>query len=102
KAWAMTGWRIGWTISPGPVAKAMTALQSHTTSNAATVSQHAALAALTLGEPVEQAVRAMVAEFRARRDAALPVLRASRTLTVLPPEGAFYFYAKVPGAGAGP
>ena len=102
KAWAMTGWRIGWTISPGPVAKAMTALQSHTTSNAATVSQHAALAALTLGEPVERAVRAMVAEFRARRDAALPVLRASRTLTVLPPEGAFYFYVKVPGAGAGP
>jgi aspartate aminotransferase len=102
KAYAMTGWRIGWTISPKPVAQAMNALQSHTTSNAATVSQHAALAALTLGEPVDRAVAAMVAEFKARRDAALPILRAARALTVLPPEGAFYFYLKVPGAGAVP
>jgi aspartate aminotransferase len=102
KAWAMTGWRIGWTVSPPAVAKAMTAVQSHTTSNAATVSQHAALAALTLGAPVEEAVRTMVAEFRARRDAALPLLRASRALTVLEPEGAFYFYVRVPGAGSVP
>lgn len=102
KAWAMTGWRIGWTISPKEVAKAMTAFQSHTTSNAATVSQYAALAALTLGEPVEATVRTMVAEFKARRDAALPILRASRALTVLEPQGAFYFYLKVPGAGSVP
>jgi aspartate aminotransferase len=102
KAWAMTGWRIGWTISPAAVAKAMTAFQSHTTSNAATVSQHAALAALTLGEPVERTVRDMVAEFRARRDAAMPILAASPKLTVLPPDGAFYFYIKVPGAGSVP
>jgi aspartate aminotransferase len=102
KAWAMTGWRVGWTISPPAVAKAMAALQSHTTSNTATVSQHAALAALTLGEPVEATVRAMVKEFRARRDAALPILQKSRALTVLPPDGAFYFYVKVPGAGSVP
>ena len=102
KAYAMTGWRIGWSISPKPVARAMTALQSHMTSNAATVSQHAALAALTLGDPVEHSVRAMVAEFKRRRDAALPVLRASDNLTVLQPEGAFYFYLKVPGAGSVP
>ena len=101
KAYAMTGWRIGWTISPPAVAKAMTALQSHTTSNAATVSQYAALAALTLGDPVEQAVRAMVAEFKARRDAALPILRSSSALTVLQPSGAFYFYVRVPGTGEG-
>jgi len=102
KAYAMTGWRIGWTVSPAPVAKAMAALQSHTTSNAATVSQHAALAALTLGDPVERAVCAMVTEFRARRDAALPILQAAPTLTVLPAEGAFYFYVKAPGAGTMP
>lgn len=102
KAWAMTGWRVGWTISPAPVAQAMTALQSHTTSNAAAVSQHAALAALTIGASVDDAVRAMIDEFRARRDAALPILKASRALTVLPPEGAFYFYLRVPGAGSGP
>ena len=100
KAYAMTGWRIGWTIAPAAVSKAMNAFQSHTTSNAATVSQHAALAALTLGEPVEQAIRAMVAEFKQRRDAALPILRSSKALTVLDPAGAFYFYLKVPGAGA--
>lgn len=100
KAYAMTGWRIGWTISPPAVAKAMNAFQSHTTSNAATVSQHAALAALTLGDPVEKAVHAMVAEFKARRDAALPILRAATSLTVLQPAGAFYFYLKVPGTGA--
>ncbi|MFN0097474.1 MAG: pyridoxal phosphate-dependent aminotransferase [Gemmatimonadaceae bacterium] len=98
KAYAMTGWRIGWTISPTAVAKAMGALQSHTTSNPATVSQYAALAALTLGAPLESAVAAMVAEFKARRDAALPILRASPHLTVLEPAGAFYFYVKVPGA----
>ena len=102
KAWAMTGWRVGWTISPGPVAKAMTALQSHTTSNTATVAQYAAHAALTLGESVDATVRAMVAEFKTRRDAALPILRASKAITVLPPEGAFYFYIKAPGAGREP
>ncbi len=66
------------------------------------MSQHAALAALTLGAPVEDAVRSMVAEFKKRRDAALPLLRASSSLTVLQPEGAFYFYLKVPGAGSVP
>jgi aspartate aminotransferase len=102
KAWAMTGWRVGWTISPTAVAKAMGALQSHTTSNTATVAQYAAQAALTLGEPVDATVRAMVAEFKARRDAALPILQASKAITVLPPEGAFYFYIKAPGAGRVP
>jgi aspartate aminotransferase len=102
KAWAMTGWRVGWTISPLAVAQAMTALQSHTTSNAAAVSQHAALAALTLGGVVDAAVRAMVDEFRGRRDAALPILRGTRNLTVLQPDGAFYFFVRVPGVGTGP
>ncbi len=99
KAYAMTGWRIGWTIAPAEVSRTIAALQSHTTSNATTVAQYAALAALTLGEPVERAVRAMVEEFRARRDAALPILRGAPELTVLPPEGAFYFFLRVPGGG---
>src|SRR5262249_33779502 len=46
KAYAMTGWRIGWSISSRAVASAMTALQSHSTSNPASISQHAAVAAL--------------------------------------------------------
>jgi aspartate aminotransferase len=99
KAYAMTGWRIGWTIAPTAVSKVMGAVQSHTTSNATTVAQYAALAALTLGDPVERAVGAMVAQFRARRDAAMPILRECDALTVLPADGAFYFYLKVPGGG---
>jgi len=62
KAYAMTGWRIGWTLSTEPVARALTALQSHTTSNAAAVSQHAALAALTMRAEADAAVAEMVGE----------------------------------------
>ena len=99
KAYAMTGWRIGWTISPAPVAKAMTAFQSHTTSNAAAVSQHAALAALTMREEAQRAVSLMVAQFAERRDAALAILRTEPALQVIPPDGAFYLYIKAPAAG---
>ena len=99
KAFAMTGWRIGWTISNAPLAKAMTALQSHTTSNAATVSQHAALAALTMRDEADAAVRSMVAQFRKRRDAALAILQEEPRLHVLAPEGAFYLYLRAPLAG---
>lgn len=98
KAYAMTGWRIGWTVSPAPLAKAMTALQSHTTSNAAAVSQHAALAALTMRAEADAAVCAMVTQFRLRRDAALAILAAEPRLHVLKPDGAFYLYLRAPGA----
>ena len=56
KAYAMTGWRIGWAVAPRAVAAAMTALQSHMTSNAAAMSQHAALAALTDTARAERAI----------------------------------------------
>ncbi|MBI1809006.1 MAG: pyridoxal phosphate-dependent aminotransferase [Gemmatimonadetes bacterium] len=101
KAYAMTGWRIGWTISPAPVAKAMNALQSHTTSNAAAVSQHAALAALTQVAEADAAIAAMVAQFRARRDAALAILGEEPRLKVLAPDGAFYLYMRAPLGLAG-
>ena len=94
KSFAMTGWRVGWSIAPRPVARAMTALQSHTTSNAATLSQHAALAALSQAEQAGTAVAEMVAEFRQRRDAALTALR-SASLEVVEPGGAFYLYIHV-------
>jgi aspartate aminotransferase len=91
KSFAMTGWRIGWSIAPVGVSRAMTALQSHTTSNAATLSQHAALAAVSNTGEAERTVRAMVGEFKARRDAALPALRAA-SVDVVEPDGAFYLY----------
>ena len=64
KAYAMTGWRIGWSIAPVAVTKAMTAFQSHTTSNAAAVSQHAALAALARVDEADAAVAHMVQAFQ--------------------------------------
>lgn len=95
KAYAMTGWRIGWAIAPRPLARAMAALQSHTTSNAAAVSQHAALAALTCPEDADTAIGTMVAAFRARRDAALSILREEPRLGWVTPEGAFYIFLDV-------
>ena len=96
KAYAMTGWRIGWSISAAPVAKAMTDFQSHTTSNAATVSQYAALAALRERPRADEAIRTMVAAFQKRRDAALAILRAEPGLEVLPSDGAFYLFIRAP------
>ena len=95
KAYAMTGWRIGWAIAPRELASAMTAFQSHTTSNAAAPSQHAALAALTNREAADASVTAMVAEFRRRRDAVLAVVRAEPALEIVEPEGAFYLFVRV-------
>ena len=100
KSFAMTGWRIGWSIASRAVTRSMTALQSHTTSNAATPSQHAAYAALTRGVEGEAAVRTMVNEFKTRRDVALVALR-SAGLDVLPPDGAFYLFVRVGDSTAG-
>jgi aspartate aminotransferase len=94
KAYAMTGWRIGWAIAAPEIVKAMTALQSHTTSNAATVSQYAALAALEDKARSEDAIAAMLAEYRRRRDAAVSVLRESGLL-LLQPDAAFYLFLNV-------
>ena len=77
KAYAMTGWRIGWSIAPLAVARAICALQSHTTSNASAVSQHAALCALTARDQADAAIAAMVGEFRRRRDVAVSMLRTT-------------------------
>ena len=98
KAYAMTGWRIGWAIAPRAVAHAMGALQSHTTSNAATVSQHAALAALTNREAADASIAHMVGEFERRRDAALAMLAGEPGIGVIPPDGAFYLFLDVSAA----
>ncbi len=65
KSYAMTGWRIGWTLSPANIAKAMADLQSQETSNPCSISQYAALAAL---EGPQQCVADMLREFAKRRD----------------------------------
>ena len=95
KAYAMTGWRIGLALAPAKVAKAMAALQSHTTTGANHPAQFAAAAALS-DERVEQDVARMVAEFRKRRD--LVVARFRKDLSgseFVDPLGAFYFFFRV-------
>lgn len=101
KAYAMTGWRIGWAIATRDIAKATTALQSHTTSNASSVSQHAALAALTNREQAEAAIAGMVEQFRRRRDAALATLRSDPGVQVIEPQGAFYLFMRVGDPSSG-
>ena len=100
KAYAMTGWRIGWSIAPRTLSRSMAALQSHTTSNATTLSQHAALSALADPSAARAALDRMVAEFKRRRDAALAILRTAGA-DVIEPCGAFYLYVRAGTPTAG-
>jgi aspartate aminotransferase len=93
KAYAMTGWRIGYSYTAPPVASKIAALQSHTTSNAATPSQHAALAAFTATAEQERELGAMAREFEARRDLVVGLLEEHLPGTgFVAPEGAFYLF----------
>jgi aspartate/methionine/tyrosine aminotransferase len=89
KAYAMTGWRVGWMIAPPDVVKAATNLQSHTTSNVANVSQAAALAALT--GPLDFTA-AMREAFDRRRRKTHELLAAIPGVSCMEPEGAFYAF----------
>lgn len=96
KAFAMTGWRIGFSYSQVDLAKKMSALQSHTTSNPASPSQEAALAAYSQPERADAEVKRMVKAFRRRRD--LVVRLFDELLPGLPyvkPNGAFYLFFRV-------
>ncbi|MGQ0766093.1 MAG: pyridoxal phosphate-dependent aminotransferase [Gemmatimonadota bacterium] len=95
KAWAMTGWRVGWAIAPPEVAAAMTAFQSHATFHTSSISQHAAVAALTQEQQSASAIAAMVDTYRDRRDRALKILESEPALRYVRPDGAFYLYVDV-------
>lgn len=95
KAYAMTGWRIGWAIAPRAVSRMLADLQSQTTSNPSTPAQHAALAALTEHDTAEESIAAMVRAFRQRRDAALAIFAEPGAPRVVHPGGAFYMFADV-------
>lgn len=89
KAYAMTGWRIGYAAAPRELIQAMSNLQSQATSNPSAISQAAAVAALTgPDEPVVEMRR----EFNRRRIHAVNRIREIPGLTVLEPEGAFYLW----------
>jgi aspartate aminotransferase len=85
----MTGWRIGWTIAPEPLSKAIGNLQSQETSNPSSVSQHAALAALT---GPQDCVAAMRDVFQKRRDLVAGRLRALPGVRLPDVGGAFYAF----------
>ena len=90
KTYAMTGWRIGWSITPPHVAKVMDIVQSQSTTNATAIAQAAAVAALTgTHEPVE----AMRKRFESRRNLIVDRLEAIPGVKCRKPEGAFYAFA---------
>jgi len=95
KAWAMTGWRIGWGVGPAPLIKAMTAVQGQSTSGASSVSQAAALAAL---EGDRDLLATRCEAFRIRRDRVVASLNAMPGLNCLVPDGAFYVFPSCQGA----
>jgi aspartate aminotransferase len=94
KAYAMTGWRIGYGGGPTELIKAMAKVQSQSTSNPCSISQAAAVAALT-GPQDFIAERAAV--FRQRRDLVVDLLNQARGLRCHRPEGAFYVYPSCAG-----
>ncbi len=94
KAFAMTGWRVGWLVGPKDVIEAAGNLQSHMTSNVANVSQRAALAAL---EGSSGSVEEMARAFARRRALVLDELSKVPGVTVSEPGGAFYVFPSVEG-----
>lgn len=89
KAYAMTGWRIGYGAGPKALISAMATVQSQSTSNPSSVSQAAAIAALTGPQDI---IRERAASFQQRRDMVVDRLNAMPGITCRRPEGAFYVY----------
>jgi len=89
KSHAMTGWRIGYCTGPRPLLAAMTKLQGQSTTNASSISQWAAVAAL---EGPQDFLKDWLAVFQARRDLVVAGLNANTGLDCLTPEGAFYVF----------
>jgi aspartate aminotransferase len=95
KAYAMTGWRCGWTLAPAGVVAAQNAIQSHATSNVSSITQKAVVAALTGSQ---EPTRAMLEEYRHRRDTLHAWLTADPRLRCRKPAGAFYLFVDVSDA----
>jgi len=92
KAYAMTGWRIGYAAGPEPLIAAMAKIQSQSTSNPASISQKAAVEALTGDQGV---IAVMVEEFQRRRDYIVAALNELDGVSCLRPRGAFYVFPNV-------
>jgi aspartate aminotransferase len=97
KAYAMTGWRLGWLVGPPEVMQHASAVQSHLTSHPSSVTQRAATFALENGAAVESTVDEMVGIFRQRRDAIVAGLTTIEGVELRSPDGAFYVFPDVRG-----
>ncbi len=92
KAYAMTGWRLGWAIANPEIISAMGRIQSHQTSNACTISQYAAIAAMGNADDFAPKV---VSLMRERRKIAMELLENIQGIEPLEPDGAFYIFCDV-------
>jgi len=98
KAYAATGWRLGYAAGPLPVIKAATAIQSHSTSGANTFAQYGAIAAL---RGPQETIEKMRAIFEQRRDLMITGLREIPGITCPTPQGAFYAFPNISSTGLG-
>ena len=97
KAYAMTGWRLGWLVGPSDLIELASAVQSHLTSHPSSITQRAATFALENHATVESSVDEMVSIFRQRRDAIVAGLSAIDGLECPAPDGAFYVFPDLRG-----
>jgi aspartate aminotransferase len=94
KSHAMTGWRLGFALGPREWIRAMLKVQSHSTSNANSITQKAAIEAVT---GPQDALRYMLGEYKKRRDWLVPALNRIEGIRCAMPEGAFYVMPNVKG-----
>src|SRR5437667_569670 len=98
KAYSMTGWRLGYLAAPEPIAKAIDAIQSHSTSNPTSFAQKGAVAALT---GPQDHLKNWLAEFDKRRRLAYRTLNGIPGISCCNAKGAFYLFPNISGLGLG-
>jgi len=96
KAWSMTGWRLGWLAAPEPIAKAIDAVQSHSTSNPTSFAQKGAVAAMT---GPQDHLATWLAEFNKRRTFAWNKLNGIPGISCVNAKGAFYLFPNISKTG---
>jgi aspartate aminotransferase len=100
KAFAMPGWRLGWSIAPPPVTKLIVALQSHATAGAGNAGQVAAAAILGNADETKSFLASIRDAFRMRRDCAMDAFRGVEGLEFVVPRGAFYCFFRTTSNGS--
>jgi aspartate aminotransferase len=96
KAWSMTGWRLGFLAAPEPIAKAIDAVQSHSTSNPTSFAQKGGVAALNGSQ---EHLRGWLAEYSRRRTYAWKTLNSIPGISCVNAKGAFYLFPNISKLG---